>query len=292
MVVKALIKNLRESDYLKAFFAKYSGSTNDASSREFTAALIENNVWIFSQMKAGTTFVCNSLAFYNAERSQHSGYDFDDLSKWGVFRNPKFEVSEVANGLRFKERFGGAPWFVQTHVSVRSNPFVLVLITRNVLDYCVSSYFFHFKNRLRKSDVTVDTALPKIVDRFIDTNEKQAQAIEACENVVVTSYEDLMNNKYAELGNIVQRVYGYVDERALKVAISESEPDKVRAFEKARGSAIVAAEGTFSADHFVRSGEIGEGEKFFTPQQKAYIEKKLFRAGISMSGSIIRKATV
>jgi hypothetical protein len=131
------------------------------------------------------------------------------------------------------------------------------------LDYAVSSYFFHFRNRHSKQRASVEAALPQIMNRFCRTYHLQAEAAQRSEKTIAIRYEQLMAKPFDSLAYCIEQLYGSLEATALQKAIQMASVDRLNSHERGREAAVVAAEGTFAAAHFVRSGRVGEGAEFF-----------------------------
>lgn len=252
---------------------------------ELVSALVEDNFWLLSQMKSGTTFFCNAVAFYHALKLGVPQPSFDDTAAYGVGRNLYDNFGELRGITRFA-RETGKRWIIQTHESVPARPAQLVLLSRDPLDYCVSSYFFHFKNRKGKENTRVEAALNQIVDKFAALYHQQREEARRNTQVHVLMYEDLMRAPVDEIGRIVFALYGEIDLDLMSSAVQLAGVDRLKSHEKDTGRAIIGQEGAFKAAHFVRSGKIGEGRDFFDGEQIALIEKRLGEAGVPLSGRL------
>ncbi len=241
----------------------------ETRSDELLSALINDNYWVFSQMKSGTTFLCNSLAFYNALKMGRNDPGFDETAVYGVARNPHEYPREI-HGVAQYSRQTGRPWTVQTHCFVPARPSCLIIVTRHVFDYCVSSYHFHYKNRSGREAAWVDGALRDIVDRYIACHHGQSRAREAASESIVCSYEDLMTRPVETLSTVLSKIDIDCDPSLMPEAIRLAGVDRLKQHEAEIGHAVVARQGTFNKAHFVRSGKIGEGREFFSDQQIKY----------------------
>ena len=56
----------------------------------------------FSQPKSGTTLICNTIAFYNAELIGQKNYSFNSVSELGIGRSLMRDLSEVEKLIIFK----------------------------------------------------------------------------------------------------------------------------------------------------------------------------------------------
>ena len=134
------------------------------------------------------------------------------------------------------------------------------------------------------SKVSVEDALPHIVDLFCDSYISQRKMASRTKKVVKLNYEVLISQKKRSLKRIVESLYGSCDDNALINAIERSTINKLKQFETEQGYATHSPQ-TFTAKHFVRSGKIGEGEDFFSNMQIRLINKILNNAGVPTDGS-------
>lgn len=252
---------------------------------ELVSALVEDNFWLLSQMKSGTTFFCNSVAFYNALKLGVAQPSFDETASYGVGRNLYDNFGEL-RGITSFARETGQRWIIQTHEAVPARPEQLILLSRDPLDYCVSSYFFHFRNRKGKEKTAVEAALTQITGKFAALYHQQKAELSRNPQATLMMYEDLMGAPVDEIGRIVFALYGEIDLDLMSSAVQLAGVDRLKSHEKDTGRAIIGQEGAFKAAHFVRSGKIGEGREFFDSKQIAFIESRLDEAGVPLSGRI------
>lgn len=250
------------------------------------ALLADRNGLIFSQIKSGTTYLCHILAFYNALRSGEN-CDFDEIARHGVLRTPILDGKKLCDIVAFKSSNPGYMHFVQTHYMLDTAPGLQVLLTRNVLDYCVSALHWKYWSRPTRKTVNVEVALDTIVNRYIQTNRWQGACLRRSDNNIVVDYDDLVQAPYEQSSKIIQSAFGLVDTDLLRQAIKCSQPDRLVAFEKNKGRPVVAPMHNFDKSHFVRSGAIGEGHTYFTDEQKRLIRRKTNNAGVALDGRII-----
>jgi len=236
----------------------------------FQAGLIEGNGWIFSKMKSGTTQLCNVLAFYRNAQHGDGVFDFSDLARFGVVRLAENDPSAVGKSIAFASQTSERVYF-QTHNFHQARPAHLILQSRNVLDYCVSSFFFHYQNRKSTSGTNVDKALKNILSQYIACHKGQIRAAQNAGNVHTFYYEDTREAELQAFEKLIQALDGVIDTPALKFALDAASPAKLKAYETRIGHAAVAAKGTFKKPHFVRSGAVGEGQEFFNEAQREFI---------------------
>lgn len=280
-MIKKLFRDLLSFGPIEARLRQYY--VENGGGDELLKAMINDSHWIFTQMKSGTTFFCNTLAFYNALRLGHSDPSFDDISSFGMVRNPHEYPKEIYGAVQFV-RQTGKPWVVQTHQGVKASPEFLVLITRSVFDYCVSSYHFHYKNRAGKESAKVDRVLREILERYISCFRAQANAKAMATRSATIRYEDLMRDPVAIFTDLLPKLYSDSDVALVPEAIRLAGVDRLKAHEARTGQAVVAKVGTLKRAHFVRSGEVGEGQVFFSDAQRQLISDMLAIAGVPEDG--------
>lgn len=133
--------------------------------------VIDNNVWIFTQPKSGTTLLCNILSNYNAQLLGTTKWEFGD-SAFGVIRSLHRNPANLKMMLGY-QRQTQMPLFIQTHRYYNANPSHLILTTRNALDYCKSMYIFAYKNRHAHTGLAIDTVLSTIVKEYCNRHLNQ-----------------------------------------------------------------------------------------------------------------------
>lgn len=176
---------------------------------------------------------------------------------------------------------------VHTHGNLsRCKPPLLILTTRNPFDYAVSSYFFHYRNRHSKRNTSVEAALPAIMTRYCRTYHAQLAAAERSDKTIAITYEHLVANPFEVLAYCIEELFGAVETDALTEAIQMASVDRLKSYESERGEAVVAREGTFAGEHFVRSGKVGEGAEFFSDDQRAIIYNYLTKCDVPMDGAL------
>lgn len=203
-------------------------------------------------------------------------------------RNASNDLRGIGQALKFSSEYG-EPTYFQTHKRVIARPKALILQTRNVFDYCVSSYFFHYKNRIRRKDVDVDDVLPRIVERFVKTHLDQKRAAENADSSYILRYEDIQKDTFGEYAKVLRAIDEDFSEIALWTAIEKSSSENLVQFEKRVGHAAVAKRGTFAQQSFIRSGKIGEGQDFFSKLQLSFIQNICDRSAVPTNGNIIIK---
>lgn len=254
---------------------------------EIRSAYADSNVWLFSQMKTGTTLICNVLAFYNELRFSLDNVSFNYIYKAGIGRG-EIDVNKeaLASFIKFSS-LDGAKVIVHTHDDLPnvSAP-LFIATTRDPLDYAVSGYHYLYKNRVNSRSVHRHVAVRELAEKFCDVWWKQSFAAKRAKNYMFVSYEDLLLDKEAAIGAIISEIYGELCIESLKKAIDLASVEKLKEFESDAGYAIVAAKGALTVAHFVRSGKIGEGKEFFDEVEKEIIFGVLDANNIPRSGAL------
>ena len=240
--------------------------------------LASDNVLIFSQMKSGTTYVCNTLAFYNGLRWNAQNVGFRNLMPGGVFRvNAAWEALD--NVIQFTKERPDELRLIHTH-----NPDIStfggasyklsVLLTRSPQDYCVSSFHYFYINREKNQDISRSKVILDLIDRFVKVHKAQQKIADTAKDLHVVRYEELMADDASSLAALITKIYGTCDKAVLLKAIDMASVDSLRNYESKVGKAIVAGR-DFTAKHFVRSGKVGEYKDFFSEEEQNMIAKRL-----------------
>lgn len=276
-------KALRAVEKVDRFLRKRLGRADLFS--EFRRHIIYDNIWQFSQRKTGTTLLYNTIGFYNALQLGVQNPSFSDMSKYGLARAMHDRFDEL-EGLSTFSRTTGKRWLVQSHTFIDAAPYHLILQSRNALDYCVSSYFYFYKLRKGFENTHIDRAIGIVLDGYIQTHKAQSLARRKTRASTFVSYEDLKTKPIEALGSVLKNIYDTVDFDVLEAALELSNIDRLKEHELSVGSPLVASKGSMKTNHFVRSGQIGEGEAFFTSKQIDFIRTKLKEADVPLAGTV------
>lgn len=280
-VAKTVLRSPRIQQRLTAFYCGQQGLSRST----IEACLADGQMWYLSQTKTGTTFLCNALAFYNAQLYGINGVDFGNIENGGIGRGVGKNAKILGGILHYQIRTR-SNILVHTHSDLADcKPAFFMCSTRNPLDYAVSSYYYFFRNRHHSSDVSVEDALPRIVDGFCATHIAQRSAAQRSDQVIKVRYEELIKNREKVLSGVLKTLYGMCDNDALTAALERASVQNLKRYETEQGYAQIAAKGSFKEPHFVRSGKIGEGREFFTDRQIDLIQKRLIAAGVPSDGS-------
>jgi hypothetical protein len=244
------------------------------------AGFAKNNIWLFSQPKSGTTFLCNTVAFYNAACAGITHDDFDDLPRFGVLRSGRarhvIESDRIADALEFLRRFSPKRLLVHSHQLLEGCQGTVILQSRNPYDFCVSAFHFRYKNRQNREHITVMEALPSLIDGFAAVWSAQKRILATNPEALVVYYEDLVGNPKDTLGRLIEHIYDEFDDRALSQALALTAAENVKRWErKQQRPILVETKGGFTSPHFIRSGKVGEHREFFSDKELAFIRSVL-----------------
>lgn len=260
------------------------------NSREVRAAFAESNIWMFSQPKTGTTFLCNTIAFYNASCVGVDHSDFDDLAKFGVLRAGRaghiIEKRLISGALHFLRTVQNKKLLVHSHNNLDVTNCRYLLLTRNPYDFCVSSYYYYFKNRESTADKKFGEAIPTLVSNYSKIYHDQRKIIAEREKVMVVRYEELMSDPKSLFYKIIFYLYAEVNEAALEKALEETTISKVRQWEQEAGRALVVMDGGgYTKSSFIRSGKVNEYKEVLTDSEIEQIKALLTEYGIEEDGT-------
>lgn len=249
-------------------------------SKNFTAhlasILARDNHLLFSLMKSGTTMVCHAIGFYKALSLGRLDDDFGHMAELGIIRVPSVE-----DGLRDVQINAAArisqDRIIQTHREQISDSDLeecrsISLLRRNLFDYCVSSYNFHYLNRVSKTEISLEQALPEMVERYMRVTLAQDRILSEWPNAKLYHYEDLMADPELVLREILKDMFGSVREDWLIQALQKSAEDRLTEHETKICKPLIAGE-DFSKRHFIRSGRVDEYKTTFSPAQQDLIEQ-------------------
>nr|CRH05280.1 protein of unknown function [Candidatus Magnetococcus massalia] len=213
--MKKIIRKFLKTPYIETRLKRIYGIEDAIYLNEIETSLANDNVWYFSKMKTGTTLICNTLAFYNAAVNDIENISFDTLTRGGVGRLGPRLTRDLTELLEF-QRATNKKLLIHTHSLLpEAAPALLICSTRNAFDYAVSSFFFHYKNRVGGDYTTVDEVLPEIVKKYCATHKLQLEAISRCSKVIEVKYEDLVTRKEENLKKIINEIYGDTSVRLL-----------------------------------------------------------------------------
>ena len=244
----------------------------------------KESVWFFSQMKSGTTytviFLINYLSLLKKESPSKSQLS-SILPYFHSLENRLLE-SYSLNSIMDKQKslFSGNldSYVLHTHNNFESHSEKTVIITRNPLDYLVSSYFYHYVNR--NNSILLNDCYKQILKLYIEVYEYQENIIsDKSKKSLKLVYENLIPNPefyFKELVNFIGLSY---DAKILEEAILLSSKDNVKKIEDQKGSAIIAPP-SYNAKSFIRSGKIGDWQEYMDDKLKNEVINFLNLSGV------------
>ena len=243
--------------------------SDSLQNEEILRGFINGNGWLFSQPKTGTNLISSSIAFYNAETLGLSDYGFDDRYRLGMVHGGSIIKSSegIQEALSFQE-LSTRMMIVRWHDDVPGAcPRLVICTTRGLLDQLTS--LWHYK--YRPMGVSVENAIPTLVELFVQRDRHQFHAVRRAEDSVVVSYENLIADPHKELSRILKKAYGDVDGDALERALRHADKKNFKKWESERGAPAISKDLGKYESSFIRSGRIGEGAEFFSDGQKSQI---------------------
>lgn len=255
------------------------------SNEEVLRGFIDNQGFLFSQPKSGTNLIVNTIAFYNAELANDDAMDFEDRYAWGIVHGGYItrDAKGIAEALQFHRR-SNRMMITRFHDGVPgARPAVLIATTRGLLDQFTSYWNYKY----RPADVSVDKAIPILVDTYAKRLHDQHATAAASGKSVFISYEDLMEDPHREISRALEAAYGEVDSDALTTAIRNSSPDEFKKWESRRGKPAISNKLAKFETSFIRSGKTGEGSSFFSEAQQARIAELAAAQGVGLSGNLL-----
>ena len=240
---------------------------------EVCTALSNNAVWIYTLMKAGTTYTALFLSnYFNYIFGDKQPVDFDTMNKnfcihsfMGKIKQHKIRVADLyKTNYFFSKRLGGYEGMFTTHEEIKGALWQkCICLNRNPLDYIISSYFFHYVNRGIKLEHPRKILQEKIHEFSKVVASQVALKEKHGDKVLIASYEDLTTNS----SDVFRKIIGFLDLQfdpdAFDFALKYSSKDSVQKMEKKRGEAIVKPDGAKFSGSFIRSGKIGEWQDYF-----------------------------
>lgn len=204
-------------------------------------------------MKSGTTYLCNMIGFYRASQAHRDDISFDNLPIVGVFRDRAQLLDEL---MQFAEK--QFSYILQTHKYVKSTPAKCILLSRDPFDYALSSYCFHFKHRNVSKDIEFLSALPVIVNTYVQTRQWQASILrQKSTPSLAISYDEIIRDPEKTLKLALEFFDSEIIEPYIIEAVEKASTQKLIDYEKVTKRAIVA-DSSFTEGHFIRSGRSGE----------------------------------
>ena len=207
-------------------------------------AAASRSVWLFSQMKSGSTLACNLVAFY---RSLQLGIelDFDSIEAAGVIRlTGKNGTRALTSMFDAGADIGSRRYLIHTHslpgesATDRILPSRIFLQTREPFDYCVSAYHYNFRNRRSKQSVAMADALKAVADEYATVHLKQQEIQSLRPDSIVLRYEDLVEDTPSCLVSLLTATGDEIDSAHVTEAVRLTSPEHLADFEAERGRAL------------------------------------------------------
>lgn len=225
-----------------------------------------NNFFLTSFPKSGNTWVRFLIGnIYNQLKNEFGEVDFHNIHSI----IPEFEPKVK------KPYFSDLPHIFKTH-ELHSTAFNnSVLIVRNPYDALFS--YYHYLNGENISEIS----LPELIFHesygihgiVAHTNSY----VRKCDNLLIVTYERLLDNTQKELNRICRFLKLEVPEHHLLKAIENSSFSSMRRIEVKKGRKFAKSDFLFT-----RSGKIGEGVRRIKklPDIFNYIQKEILRSPI------------
>lgn len=252
----------------------------------YMTLLSRDGVWFYSQMKSGTTYTIIFLInyineLYELELKDKDIFDilpFFHSTDITVMKTSPYELIQKQQSINPKNQL---PLFIHTHHPILDFSQKRVLMTRNPLDYLVSSYFYFYVNRSKK--VKIDKVWKKIIDRYI-VNDREFTKIlnNQAESSILIKYENLIQNPVKTFSEIVSHLDFPLAHEKIQSAVEKSQKKEIKNIEKAGNKPLVASS-AFKASSFIRSGEIGDWKNHISIQLTTEIKAYLISEGIDIS---------
>ncbi len=250
------------------------------------ALLSKDSLLFYSQVKSGTTYTVIFLINYINEIYElgldHKGI-FDILPYFHctaqtVKKTSAANLIEKQSKLAPKEKL---PLFIHTHIPISDFSDKRVLLTRNPLDYLVSSYFFFYINQGK--EVKIEKIWKRRIDKYI-RNEKEFQKIieNQPESSILIKYEDLVSKPLIVFTQIIKHFELPLDPIKVQLAINKSQKKEIINIEKSGGKVIIAPD-SFMGRSFIRSGEIGDWKNHISPELANKIKAYISSQGIDLN---------
>jgi len=232
--------------------------------------LMNNNVWFYSLMKSGTTYTINFLINYiNIEFND--GNEALELKFLNAFhstssrlksKSPAY-IRSTQNEVLKNTNFN---LLIHTHNNISDFSAKRVMITRNPLDYIVSKYFWHYKER-GANDKLIDV-WESICNGFISVYKSQLEILNY-EQAILLRYEDITrnNNEFKKLLEYLELRY---NEGSYNMALQFSSKEYIKKMESKKGSPIIAGN-NFKGHSFIRNGSVGDWKNHIDNELKEKI---------------------
>ncbi|MDT9234645.1 MULTISPECIES: tetratricopeptide repeat protein [Limnospira] len=243
--------------------------------------LLYNKIWLYSLMKSGTTYTLMVLANYIARISgANKDIDFDSMKNYGIIHGLNvYELLKDKTMIEYLLNLKTDWQIYHTHIYVEADFKKVIMLTRNPLDFIISSYFFHFKNRGKDQELheVIDSRLKHFCTTYL-CQKKLSR--DYPEDSILIKYEDLITETHTVFTKIIHHLNLDFNDNLLQLSIDACSVSKVKNMEQRYGKPLVVGE-KLKVKSFIRSGKIGEWKDFFNDIDLKYIGKKLMENGVN-----------
>lgn len=282
--VTALERALRRLDEQRSIDAARAAFVNDPRS-----------LLIVSIPKSGTTWVRYLLANYAAQRTQPGAarIGYEDLDQYTADRekirngtapvpttitafSPDDGIDHMLYEHPFRRRLY---WDIQEHGGPK------LCLTRNLLDFLVSCYFFYFEYRdvsrhkaaHPRDLIPAYTYFWAVCWRFI------TERLVAGGRAAIVAYEALRADTAAVIGTALRDLGITVDEDSLARAVPLADVTNTRTDESRLSEPLV---GRIDRGSFARDGSVGQWREHFAPADIDAVRKLLGDLGIPIDAAL------
>lgn len=243
--------------------------------------LLNDKIWLYSLMKSGTTYTLLVLANYVLKNQGISDeIDFESLNNYGIIHG--LNVYEILKNKQIINNLVSSKTdypIYHTHTYVDTNFKKSIMLTRNPLDFIVSSYFFHFKNR--GENLKIQEVIDSRIKHFSTTYLSQKKILtDSPKDSIIISYEQLMTETKSVFTKIVNHLGLELSDSVLKSSIDACSVDNVKKMEKKQGKPLVVGK-KLQVESFIRSGRIGEWKEHLSESDLHKVAKQLRNNGVN-----------
>ncbi|MEL7035971.1 MAG: tetratricopeptide repeat protein [Cyanobacteria bacterium J06592_8] len=245
------------------------------SLNKLLSILLDDKIWLYTLMKSGTTYTLMVLANYIAQlQGINDKIDFDSIGKYGFVHGLNvYELltnkNVINNLLSTKTDYP----IYHTHTYVDTNFRKIIMLIRNPLDFIVSSYFFHFKNRGK--NVEIKEVIDSRIKHFSATYLNQKKILdERPEHSILINYEELITETKSVFTKIINHLSLEFNDSYLMSAIDACSVDNVRKMEKKQRKPLVVGD-KIKVESFIRSGKIGEWKEYLSESDLHQVARQL-----------------
>jgi len=284
-----MIKRIILSNFVKNKISKF------ISYEYVFTNFFKDDTWLFSQMKSGTTFLCNVIASYNSlilngEIDQQKIAE-QKISDLGVLRIPN---TDLLNLVYLRQKFYEKhkyPTLIQTHYpfnfTLKNNvPKKTIILYRNPFDFTASYYFYFYKNTTDLSHLTINEVIQDTLEHYKKFYFQQKNILDLNKNCLVVSYENLITNKEITLKKIAEFYLDKsINSNYLIQAIESNSVENTKFMEEKFGRML--NKDNANKTSFIRSGIVGDYKNSLPKDVILKIENFLEKEKIPFDGSFI-----